>query len=222
EEKIVKIWTEKNFYTSKALIIATGASFKKLQIKGEDEFIGKGVSYCAVCDGFFFKNKTVAVVGGGNTAVGEALYLSGICSKVYLIHRREKLRALNYLQDALFKKENVEIIYNHIVTQINGKNFVEEIILEDNENKLKKNLNVDGVFIAIGITANTQIFKDIVDIDENGFILTDENLKTSLDFIWAIGDCRKRPLRQLITAAAEGSIAALEAYKYLKTPYISI
>ncbi|MCM8787023.1 MAG: thioredoxin-disulfide reductase [Candidatus Omnitrophica bacterium] len=222
EEKIVKIWTEKNFYTSKALIISTGASFKKLKIKGEDEFIGKGVSYCAVCDGFFFKNKTVAVIGGGNTAAQEALYLSNICAKIFLIHRRDKLRALNYLQEALFKKENLKIIYNHIVTQINGKNFVEEIILEDTENKLKKNLNVDAIFIAIGATANTQIFKGIIDIDADGFILTDERLKTSLDFIWAAGDCRRRPLRQLITAAAEGSIAAIEAYKYLKTAYISI
>jgi thioredoxin reductase (NADPH) len=203
------------------LIIATGASFKKLGLAGEDKFLGKGVSYCALCDGFFFKDKEVAVVGGGNTAVSEAIYLSRLCKKVYLIHRRNSLRALEYLQKELFGKDNVQIIWNTKIKEIEGQDFLEELILEDIHQGVVKSLSVGGLFVAIGLEPNTKIFKDFIEVDKEGFIVTDQEMRTSLEFINACGDCRKKPLRQLITAAGEGAVAAISAYKYLRGSYIS-
>jgi len=207
--------------SSKSVVCATGAAFRKLGIKGENEFLGKGVSYCAGCDGFFFKGKDIAVVGGGNTAVEEALYLSEIADKVTLIHRRDKLRALDYLQKKLHQKTNIEISFNSKIAEIKGANALDEVIIENTQNAQRKALAVQGLFIAIGIEPNTKIFNDIVSRDKDGFIVTDEQMKTSCDSIWACGDCRRRPLKQLITAASEGAIAALSAYKYLRGHYIS-
>jgi thioredoxin reductase (NADPH) len=222
KDRVVNLFSEKASYTFKGVVIATGASFKKLNVTGEDKFLGRGVSYCAVCDGFFFKGKEVAVVGGGNSACEEAIYLSKIANKVFLIHRRDRLRAIDYLQKELFNKKNIQVIFNKVVKEIKGEDFVKEVILEDVVTKKATHLSLDGIFIAIGMTPNTEIFKNIVSLDKNGFIITDENMKTSCDFVWACGDCRRRPLRQLITAASEGAIAALSAYKYLKSNYISV
>jgi len=222
ERDCIKIFTKENTYISKTLVIATGASFKRLMLEGEEKFIGKGISYCAVCDGYFFKNKIVAVVGGGNTAVEEALYLSSISKKVILIHRKDTLKAMDYLKDMLFKKNNIEIKYNTVVKKLIGKDFLENIVLENLKEKKEYNLKINGLFIAIGMSPNTFIFKDIVNLDEYGFIITDEYMKTSCDFIWAVGDCRKRQLRQLITSASEGAISAISVYKYLRGDYISI
>ena len=208
-------------YLTKGLIIASGAKFKRLGVKGEGDFIGKGVSYCAVCDGFFFKGKDVAVIGGGNNAVEEALYLSDIANKVFLIHRRDKLRALSYLQKDLFSRKNIEILFNSRVKEVKGSEAVESINIEDTNTGQNKMLPLQGVFIAIGVGPSTDIFKDLVSRDEDGFIVTDENLKTNLEQVWACGDCRKRPLRQLITAASEGAIAAISAYRHIKGRYIS-
>ncbi len=219
--KFLKLDAENNNYKTKALIVATGASFRKLGLKREKDFIGKGISYCAVCDGFFFKGKEVAVVGGGNSAVEEALYLSEIAKKVILIHRRDKLRALDYLQKQLKAKDNLEIIYNSVVVEPKGKELLEGVVVEDLLTKNRKTLSLQGLFVAIGINPATELFKDLVSQDSQGFIITDEEMKTSHDSIWACGDCRRRPLRQLITAASEGAIASLSAYKYLKGHYIS-
>ena len=208
-------------YLAKGGIVAVGASFGKLGVKGEKEFGGKGVSYCAVCDGFFFKGKNVAVIGGGNTAVEEALYLSEIAKKVTLIHRRDKLRALDYLQKKLFDKNNIEVILNSKIEEIKGANLLEEIVIKNLDNSRIKSLSLQGVFIAVGMKPNTEMFRNILSMDDKGFITSDENMKSSRDFIWACGDCRKRPLKQLITAASEGAIASISAYKYLKGQYIS-
>ena len=220
--KKVYLYSEKEVVSiCKALIVATGARFKSLGVEGEDSFLGKGVSYCAVCDGFFFKNKNIAVVGGGNTAVEEALYLSRLCKKVYLIHRRDRLRALDYLQKELFTHNNIEVVWNTTISQIKGDEFLKELVVRDTQHGGEKSLSVEGLFIAIGVSPNTLICKDVIQLDDNGFILTNEEMVTSLDSIFACGDCRRRPLRQLITAASEGAIAAISAYRYLKGRYIS-
>lgn len=229
-EKIVKveiagdklnIYSPQSHYAAAGLIVAAGASFRNLGVEGEESFLGRGVSYCAVCDGFFFRGKDVGVVGGGNTAVEEALYLAEIARRVYLIHRRDKLRALDYLQDKLARKKNIEVILDSTVNAIKGKDLVEAVVVENIATKQQSRLSLSGVFIAVGIKPNTDPLRGSVAMDDNGFILTDEAMKSSCDFIWAAGDCRQRPLRQLITAAAEGAVAALSAYKYLKGYYIS-
>jgi thioredoxin reductase (NADPH) len=222
DKERVKLIASEDQYLAKTVIAATGAAFRKLGIKGEDEFLGKGVSFCAVCDGFFFKNKTVAVVGGGNTAVEEALYLSDIAGKVYLIHRRDQLRALDYLQKEVFKKDNIEILFDSQIKEIKGDQFLQEVVIENNKNNRSQNLALQGLFVAIGIKPATDAFKEVTSRDEGGFIITDEQMKSSCRFIWAAGDCRKRPLRQLITAASEGAIASIGVYKHLKGHYISV
>lgn len=217
----IKLHTADSLFSAKTSILATGASFKTLGLSKEKEFTGKGISYCAVCDGFFFKNKTVAVVGGGNTAVEEALYLSNICSKVYVIHRRNQLRAVEYLQKELHGKKNVTVVFDSIVDEIKGEDFLSELVLKNVNTGNKTKLSLSGLFVAVGVKANTEIFKNIISLNEAGFILTDEEMKTSCVATWAAGDCRKRPLRQLVTASAEGAMAAVSVYKYLKGGYIS-
>lgn len=221
QDNCLVVTTSQGEYQTQSLIVATGASFKTLGVKGENLLTGKGVSYCAICDGFFFRNKDVAVIGGGNTAVEEALYLSNICRKVYLIHRRDKLRAINYLQDQLLSKENVEVVYNAQVNEICGKDFVQDLVVKESLSGNTKIIKVDGVFVAIGVIANTVLVSKLVDCDESGFILTDGEMQTSVKSIWACGDCRNRPLRQLVTAASEGAIAAISAYRLVKGHYIS-
>lgn len=221
EEKKAILHTSKDVYSTKGIIIATGAKFAKLGFKGEAEFLGKGVSYCAVCDGFFFKGRDVIVVGGGNTAVEEALYLAEIANKVTLIHRRDELRAMEYLKKQLLAKDNIEVVFDSVVKEARGNDFLEELLIEGVKDGKSKVLATAGLFVAIGIKPNTEVFKDIV-LDEKGFIITNEEMQSSIDFIWACGDCRKRPLKQLITAASEGAVAALSAYKYFKGHYISV
>ncbi len=221
DDNAVKLSTKDNQYTAKTAIVATGAEFRKLGIPGEAKLSGKGVSYCAICDGFFFRNKTVAVVGGGNTAVEEALYLADICEKVYLIHRRDSLRAIDYLQQEAKAKSNIEILYNTVVPDIKGDEVVSEIVIENIKDRSQKTLVVNGIFIAIGITPTTDLFSEVIKLDEGGFIVTDESMRTSSDIIWSCGDCRRRLLRQLITAASEGAVALISAYKHLRGHYIS-
>ena len=221
EEKVI-LHTSEHIYSAKGAIIATGAEFARLGFKGEAEFFGKGVSYCAVCDGFFFKGKDVVVVGGGNTAVEEAVYLAQIANKVTVIHRRNELRAMEYLKKQLLAKDNIEVVFDSVVKEARGDNFLKELIIENVKTRKIQTHTTAGLFVAIGIKPNTEIFKDIVSQEEKGFIVTDEEMQSSVGFIWACGDCRKRPLKQLITAASEGAIAALSAYKYLKGHYISV
>lgn len=221
KEDRVELATDDCLYLARAIIIATGASFKRLDVEGEARLLGRGVSYCAVCDGFFFKGKDVAVVGGGNAAVEEALYLAEIAGKVTLIHRRDELRALDYLQKDLFAKENIEVVFDTVVQQVTGDNLLSEVILKNIKTDETKILSLNGLFVAIGVKPNTGVFDRVISLDEADFIVTDEQMQTSSTFIWACGDCRKRPLRQLITAASEGAIATMGVYKFLKGHYIS-
>ena len=188
----------------------------KLNVPGELEFVGRGVSYCAVCDGAFYKNKTVAVVGGGNAAVEEAMYLTKFADKVYVIHRRDELRADKIVQERAFKNEKIEFVWNSVVKEIKGDNLVNTAVLENVKTGEKSDLAVNGVFPYIGMTPNVENITGQLEQDANGFILTDETMKTSVDGVYAVGDVRKTPLRQVITAASDGAVGAVYAVKYLE------
>ena len=204
-------------FKAKSIIIATGAQSKKLGVEGEKEFVGRGVSYCAVCDGAFYKDKVVAVVGGGNAAVEEASYLTKFASKVYLIHRRDELRADKIVQERAFKNEKLEFIYDTIVNKINGENLVKSATIENVKTHEIKDLAIDGIFPYIGFEPNADLFTGQVKQDKNGFIIVDEAMQTSVKGVYAIGDVRVTPLRQVITAAADGAIAAVYAGRYIET-----
>lgn len=213
---IKKIITLNQEFSAKSVIIATGAKNKKLNVKGEIENIGKGVSYCAVCDGAFYKDKIVAVVGGGNSALEEALYLTNHAKKVYLIHRRDEFRADKIVQDKIFSSKKIEFIPDSIVEEILADKYVNSIKIKNvKTNKITK-LKTDGIFPYIGLEPNIEHFCAQLKLDESGFILTDEFMKTNIDGVYAIGDVRKTPLRQVITAVADGAIAGIEAGKYIR------
>ena len=219
------IRTEKEKYLSYSVIIATGAKAKWLGIPGEDKFMGFGVSACATCDGFFFKNKDVVVVGGGNTAAEEALFLSNICKKVTLIHRRDKLRAEKILQNRLFEKKNVEIIWNSQLKEILGNKenkLIEKIVIKNTSDNNENQIMLDGLFVAIGHKPATEIFLKKLEIDEDGYILTKaDSTKTSIDGVFAAGDVTDKIYRQAVTAAGMGCMGALEAEKFLSNKKIS-
>ena len=218
------ISTEKEKYLSYSVIIATGAKAKWLGIPGEDKFMGFGVSACATCDGFFFKNKDVVVVGGGNTAAEEALFLSNICKKVTLIHRRDKLRAEKILQNRLFEKKNVEIIWNSQLKEILGNKenkLIEKIVIKNTSDNNENQIILDGLFVAIGHKPATEIFLKKLEIDEDGYILTKaDSTKTSIDGVFAAGDVTDKIYRQAVTAAGMGCMGALEAEKFLSNKKI--
>ena len=205
--------------TCDALIIATGASAQYLGLASEKEFLGKGVSACATCDGFFYRNKNVAVIGGGNTAVEEALYLSKICSKVILIHRRDNLRAEKILQDRVFSKENIDFLWNYVVDEFigddKGLNCLNLMSTKDNS---KKSINVDGAFVAIGHVPSTECFRNQILLDKEGYIEVKEkgSTLTNINGVFAAGDCVDKIYRQAITAAGMGCMAALDAEKWLQ------
>ena len=211
------ILTKEAEFRAKTVIIATGAQPMKLGVAGEKEFVGRGVSYCAVCDGAFYKNKTVAVVGGGNAAVEEAMYLTKFADKVYVIHRRNELRADKIVQERAFKNEKLEFIWDTVVKEIKGEELVNTAVLENVKTKELSNLAVDGVFPYIGMSPNVEDFAGQIEQDASGFILTDETMETSLEGVFAVGDVRKTPLRQVITAASDGAVGAVYAVKYLET-----
>lgn len=213
--KIKTIVTKEATFKTKTVIIATGAKSKKLGIPGEKEFIGRGVSYCAVCDGAFYKDKTVAVVGGGNAAVEEAMYLTKFANKVYIIHRRDTLRADKIVQERAFKNEKIEFIFDAIPKEIFGEDLVNTLVLENVKTNKSSKLQVDGVFPYIGFSPNTDGLKGL-NCDETGFIITDESMQTSIEGVFAVGDVRKTPLRQVITAASDGAVGAVYAVKYLE------
>lgn len=214
---IKTVQTLKNKYLAKTIIIATGASPKKLGIRGEDEYIGKGVSYCAVCDGTFYKNKTVVVIGGGNAAVEEGIYLTKFAEKVYIMHRRDELRADKIIQERAFNNEKIEFIFDSVPLEIVGDSKKVNLIQYKNVKTGEiKTLNVDGVFPYIGFSPNTEFFNAQLVQDEFGFIRVDENMRTSEVGVFAAGDVRRTPLRQVITAVADGAIAGMSAVKYLE------
>ena len=218
-EKIVVLDSNKSL-TADTIIIATGAQAKWLGLESENKYNGRGVSACATCDGFFYRNKEVAVVGGGNTAVEEALYLSNICSKVNLIHRRDALRSEKILQDRLFAKKNINIIWNNQVSEIlgdeNGVNALKLISTKQNKTEIIK---VDGVFIAIGHSPSTKPFKDVLEMDNEGYIIAQKpgTTITNLDGVFAAGDCVDKIYRQAVTAAGMGCMAALDAEKWIQS-----
>lgn len=216
EEDLWQIETEDKIYESLSIIVATGARPKKLGVEGEDRFLGKGVSYCAVCDGPLFKEKDVAVMGGGDTAAEEALFLTRFAKKIYLIHRRNSLRATKILEERLFSNRKIEIIWDSVVEEIFGKEKVEKIKIKNVKTKEKKEIQCNAVFISIGFMPNTEIFKNLLDLDESGYIITDEGMKTSQRGIFACGDCRKKSLRQIVTAVSDGAIAGFFSAKYIE------
>lgn len=210
------LYVEDEWYETKTLIVATGASPKQLGVEGEKEFVGKGVSYCATCDGAFYKGLEVAVVGGGDTAVQEAIFLTKFASKVYLIHRRERLRAAPILQERLFKNDKIEVVWDTVVEKISGTHAVEELELKNVKTGEKKKLPVAGVFIFVGIKPNSAFVEDVLELDANGFIITNENLETNIPGVYAAGDVRRKNLRQVVTACADGAIAVYQAQQFIE------
>lgn len=216
EPKVIET-VEGEVFKAKTVIIACGAQPKKLGVNGEQEFVGRGVSYCAVCDGAFYQDKTVAVVGGGNAAVEEGMYLTKFAKKVYLIHRRDELRADKIVQERAFANDKMEFVWDSTVKEIQGADTVNNIVVENVKTKEITNLEVDGIFPYIGFTPNVTEINGQVEQDPNGFIITDETMQTSVPGVYAVGDVRKTPLRQVITAAADGAVGAVYAGKYLET-----
>lgn len=217
--EVKKVKTSVGDFESKALIIATGSKERKLAIPGENELKGKGVSYCALCDAAFFKDKEVAVIGGGNTALEEGEYLSKFASKIYLIHRREEFRAEKVILDRVNKNNKFEFMLNKTATGIIGENNVQKLKIKDVKTNEESELNISGVFIFIGMLPNSELFPDIKK-DEKGHILADEYMSTNIKGVFVAGDVRKQPMNQLVTAASDGAIAAVSAYKYLSGHFI--
>ena len=205
------VLTEYGEYDAKSVIIATGSKHKHLGVKGEEELSGCGVSYCAVCDGAFFKGKICCVVGGGNSALQSAMHLSSYCSKVYLIHRRDAFRGEERLAELLKEKENVEFVLNSVALEIKGETEVEGIVIKNVKTDEMEEIKIDGVFIAVGQVPNNSAFSDIVELDEQGYIVASEDCRTTCEGIFAAGDCRTKSVRQLTTASADGSVAGLAA-----------
>lgn len=210
------IRTENGELAARAVILATGAVHAHLNVPGEEALSGMGVSYCATCDGAFFKGRTVAVVGGGDVALEDAIYLAGICEKVLLIHRREELRGAMILQSRLKELKNVEILYHSTVEEICGEDAVESLRVRNGRTGELSSLAVQGIFIAVGIHPNTELVKELLPLAEGGYIPAGEDCATALPGLYAAGDVRKKPLRQIITAVADGANAAVAAGIYCR------
>ena len=215
-KELKTIETTDTIFKAHSIIIATGASAKKLGIKGEEEFKGRGVSYCAICDGAFYKDKVVVVVGGGNSALEEAVYLTKFAKKVYIVHRRDEFRADKIVQERAKNNEKIEFVLNAIPLEIQGTNTVKKIILENTKSNEKIEIETNGVFPYIGFSPNVESFTGQLKQTPQGFIETDENMQTSINGVYAAGDVRNTPLRQVITAAADGAIAACACDKYVE------
>lgn len=216
DKKIIE--SDKGIFSSKVLIIATGSEYRKLNIPGEKEYAGKGVSYCAVCDGAFFKEKELIVVGGGDSAVEEGTFLTKFASKVTIIHRREKFRAEKIIQDRAFRNQKISIIWNTVVPEIKGNgDGVTGVRLKNVITNEEKDFTCDGVFIYIGLDPNTQLFKGKLQMDDANRITTNEKMETNVPGVYAVGDVRETPLKQAVTAAADGSLAATIAIGYIES-----
>lgn len=213
QEKKVK--TAGGVFYGKTVIISSGANPRELGVENEEKLIGKGVHYCAHCDGRFYKDKTVVVVGGGNSAVSDALYLSRLAKKVYVVHRRDSLRATKIYQEPLFKAENIEFIWNSTVAQFIADNRVSGVKVKSVTDGTFRELACDGIFISIGRKPATEFLKDAVILDENGYVVADESTRTNVDGVYAIGDVRTKVLRQVVTAVSDGAVAVHYAEEYL-------
>ena len=211
--KIKKVITDYNTYETKSIIIATGSKYRLLGLDNEEKYLGNGISFCTSCDGAFYKNKITAVIGGGNTAVTNAIYLSDICEKVYLIYRGEKLKCEEKLIEKLKNKNNIEPILNSNVIKLNGENVLEEITIRSG--KEDKVIKIDGMFISIGMDPSTEIVKSLLKLNENNYIISSD-CKTNVEGIFVAGDCREKNLRQLTTATSDGAIAATNVISYIK------
>lgn len=205
---------EEKTYVTKSVIIATGAQHRKLSVIGEDELTGMGVSYCATCDGAFFRNKVAAVVGGGDVAIEDAIFLARMCKKVYLIHRRNQLRGAKTLQTQLFNQDNVEIIWDTVVEEIEGGDQVESLTIKNANTEETRKLAVDGVFIAVGINPQSEAFNNLVEMD-HGYIKAGEDCETNIPGVFAVGDVRTKQLRQISTAVSDGANAITSVERYL-------
>ena len=215
--KVIK--TDAGELRAKTVILATGATHRHLGIENEQALVGRGVGYCATCDGMFFRGKTVGVVGGGNSAAADALYLSRICKKVYLIHRRDTLRATKIYHEPLMQAENVEFKWNSTVAELLAESKLTGVVIENVQSGAHETLALDGLFISIGQTPTTDLVKGQVTLDEAGYVVADETTKTSLEGVFAAGDVRAKPLRQIVTATADGAVAAHFAEEYLTQAY---
>lgn len=220
-EEVLKINKDKSIITNKskynagAIIIATGSKNKTLNILNEDKFLGKGISYCATCDGMFFKGKNVAIVGGGNSSISEALYLSNIVKNLYVIYRQKEFKFDSIDLETLKKKDNVTFIFNSTVSKLNGNEFIESITVKNNEDNNESEISVDGLFISIGFTPLSSLCEEILELSDNGYILSNEECTTNIDGVFVAGDVRKKSVRQLTTACSDGTIAAIKAFNYL-------
>jgi thioredoxin reductase (NADPH) len=215
KDKTFYLKTDKNEYEAKAVIIATGSNPKEIGCKGEKEFRGMGVSYCATCDGFFFRDLVVAVIGGGDSALEEGMFLTKFAKKVYVVHRRDELRAAKSIQEKAFANSKIEFIYDSVVEEIKGDVVVSSITLKNVKTNELKDLSVDGVFVFVGYKPNSSMFVDMVETDEIGFIIGTEEMNTKVEGLFVAGDVRQKMLKQVITAAADGAIAAVSAEKYI-------
>jgi thioredoxin reductase (NADPH) len=210
--------TEKERLETRAVILSCGATWRKLGIEGEERLMGKGISFCATCDGPFYRDQEVAVIGGGDTAVEEALFLTRFVKKVNLIHRRDELRATKLLQERAMAEEKIHFIWDSIPERIIGENGVEALEIKNVKTKETSSINVQGIFVFIGTLPNSQLVKGILDLDKNGFILTDNDMETSVPGVFAAGDIRSKSFRQISTAVGEGAAASFAVEKFLEKP----
>lgn len=215
DDGTLNIRTESRSYDAKSVIIATGASSRKLGVPGEDKYIGRGISFCATCDAAFYRDKTVAVVGGGDSAVEEGIYLTRFAKKVYIIHRRDELRACKIAQNRALSNAKIEFVWNTVVSEVNGDEKIRSVKLKNVKTNEYSELGIDGLFLYVGLIPNTQMFEGLKK-DEQGYILTDENLLTNIPGVFSAGDCRKSPVKQVATAVGEGTIAATSVEKYVE------
>ena len=222
KDNFKEVVTNKNTYKSKAVIIATGSKNRKLGLNNEEKLIGKGISYCATCDGMFFKDKVVAVYGGGNNAIDDALYLSDIVNKLYIIYRQKDFKIESMNLEKLKNKENVEFILNSNIVDIKGEEKLEYITIENKETNNKSNLNIDGLFIAIGHVPVSSMCNNLINTDKNGYIIANEDCSTNIEGIFTAGDVRIKTVRQLTTACSDGTVAALNAFKYINKKVIDV
>ena len=215
KDAVKRIETDDGIYTARAVVIATGAGHKHLGVAEEAEMVGKGVAYCASCDGMFYKDKTVVIVGGGNTAVADAIFLAKICKKVYLVHRRDELRASKTYMESLEKTENIEFIWSSEVVEILADEFVTGVKVKSRNDDSVRMVACDGIFVAIGNVPNTELIKGQVELDEAGYVPADETTRTNIPGVFAVGDMRNKPLRQIVTAVADGAVASKYAEEYI-------